>query len=724
MARALFRGAPELSRLFAEAPLELLCEFLSHSSFSVFLADSLPTVLAHGDEPERRAAMATALANLKPDRLNLIEVEARRVMLMTDGTPEAVLRRLGEDPRFGAREDLLKQRAEVGRSLWAYLRLPPLFEAAERAMQVRVYRDRGKFYEAWSVDASIPLAAEGVDPDALAAEIAARLQHEDGCKVEAVDLPAEEGESEEVLVAVTFFGAYASQKTVRPDKTTEIFYFRPPDEMLLVYSQTRRRIEVCSRDAVERKLVANIFAADALKHDISNKPLTQKTYNLSRFRGSLKLAIPEEEAHRVRRASITEVQVALGDWSRRVALSVAPEDDIDAIARSVFGAIIPKAGGGYITKVRFHIEHVDARGRKGTLQFDVFGRNKSSIQSERDPAKRELGYRLLEAWGVMERIGDLSKPQRKEKLPQLLALYDFTDDNASGRTLDELGIAAGELTGAGYLTRKGWSDVILFEDDELGEVVHNVERDGSRDEATLTLVKGGSGPQVPVEDVTKYEIRFDYLRDGLRDVLKPIGLKGRVREVSGHLHQLGSAQIGLTNAPIYLARGLSDDRLLEAADRLIRGESNRFRGIVFVPQEVRFPYIGCHVVLSLKDHIDDDTGMIDADAVHSSYEAAIDPAARAAAVHFRKQFYDAAQITVPGQNPRIVTGAKKVKLFERLYFACRDREGGVKLSVLKEYAGFSQLPQLFGDEWDEVNGRYLYSPRRAYWALCEQPISV
>ena len=35
----------------------------------------------------------------------------------------------------------------------------------------------------------------------------------------------------------------------------------------------------------------------------------------------------------------------------------------------------------------------------------------------------------------------------------------------------------------------------------------------------------------------------------------------------------------------------------------------RIRGIVFVPQEVRFPYIGCHVVLSLKDHIDDETGL-------------------------------------------------------------------------------------------------------------------
>ena len=724
MARSLFRGAPELSRLFIESPIDLVSDFLLQSQFTVFLGEAVNQVAPDSDEQKHRDAISEILKDMKPDRTHLIEIEARRVMLMADKTPETMLRRLGESPRFNAIEGLKAQRDAVARGLWAYLNAFSLFEAAERAMQVRVYRDHGKLYEAWSIDASIPLAADGVDHDALSAEIAGRLQHEDGCKVEAIDLPAENGESRDVLVAVTFFGAYASQKSVRPDKSTEILYFRPPDEMLLVYSQARRRIEVCSRDMVERKLVANIFAADALKHDVSNKPLTQKTYNLSRFRNSLKLTIPDEEAHRVRQANITEVQVALGDWSRKVSLSVAPEDDIDAIARSVFGAIIPKSGGGYVTKVRFHIEFVDGRGRKGSLQFDVFGRNKSNIQSERDPAKRELGYDLLEAWGVLERIGDLSKPQRKEKLPQLLALYDLTDEKTSGQTLDGLGIDADELTGAGFLTRKGWSDVILFEDDELGDVVHDVERDGTSDVATLTLAEGGPGPQIPAEDITQYEIRFDYLRDALRDVLRPAGLKGRVREVANHVHLVGTAQIGMATAPIYLARALADDKLLEGADRLIRGESNRIRGIVFVPQEVRFPYIGSHSVLSLKDYIDEETGLIDAEAMRSAYEAAIDPAARGTAVHFRKQGDAAAQITVPGQDPRIVTGPKKVKLFERLYMAHHDRETGVKLAILKEFAGFSQLPQLFGDEWAEVNNRYLYSPRRAYWALCEGPISA
>lgn len=235
MARSLFRGAPELSCLFVESPIELISEFVSHANFSMFLEEPLAGVSIDDDEQARRGAIATVLKELKADRANLIEIEARRVVLMTGETPDAMLRRLGEDRRFSAREGLKAQRDAVARSLWAYLHAFPLFEAAERAMQVRAYREYGTLYEAWSIDASIPLAAAGVDQDALSKEIAERLQHEDGCKVEAIDLPTENGERQDVLLAVTFFGAYASQKTVQPDKSTKLIYFRPPDEMMLVY---------------------------------------------------------------------------------------------------------------------------------------------------------------------------------------------------------------------------------------------------------------------------------------------------------------------------------------------------------------------------------------------------------------------------------------------------------------------------------------------------------
>jgi hypothetical protein len=724
MARSLFRGAPELSRLFGESPIDLFSEFIAPERFPEILPPAVSTALGEPEVEARRDAVRLLLGRLSSDRLALVEKQARRITAMADTKPELVLRRLGEDIRFRAQASLAAQRDALARSLWAYLKAESLFEAAQRAMQVDVYREHVGLYERWSVGTSIALAAEAIDTDALETEIASRLHREDGCKVESVDLPSEDGTGREVLLAVTFFGSYSSQKTVRPDRSTSILYYRPPDEMLLVYSPDRQCIEVCARDPTERRLVANIFAEDALEHDILNKPLTQKTYNLARFRKSLKLEIPERETHRVRRVCLTEVQVALGDWARKVTLSVGPDDDLDATAREVFGGIIPRSGQGYITKVHFHIEHLDGLGRAGTLRFDVFGRNKSSIQSERDPTKRALGYDLLEAWGVLERVGDLTLLQRREKLPQLLALYDLPEAAVSGPLLDDLGIIGTELAGAGYLIRKGWASVVLFEDDELGDVLHHVEGDNADKQLTLRLPGGGPRLSIPAEDLSRYEIQFAYLRDTLRDVLKPLGLKGRVREISRHIHQLGTAKIGLAEAPVFLARGLSDDKVLELTDRLVRGEHSLTRGIVFVPQDVRFPYLGCHVVLSLRDHLEGNTGQIDLDAVRVAYEASVDPASRGQAVEFRKQSNAAGQIIVPEQDPLIITGVKKVLLFERLYAGHVAREPGVKLATLKEYAGFSQLPQLFGEDWPSIKDRYIYSPRHGFWALCETSISA
>ncbi|MFC4669445.1 hypothetical protein ACFO5X_12855 [Seohaeicola nanhaiensis] len=474
MARNLFRGAPELSRLVIECPETMIDEFLRHPQFSEFL----PVLMAEND-PNADAASddgpVMRIKTLKDDRIKLLETEAMRITAMAEREPDIMLRKLSEHRRFGDLSEMRQVQDALQRSLWAFCNAVPLFEAAKRAMQVKVYRDHGRVYQSWSIDASIPIGTEDIDDVKLVTEIADRLQHGEGCHVDAIELPIGDGVAPEILVAVTFFGPYSSQKTVRPNKKTELVYFRPPDELLLVYSQRRQLIEVCARDATERREVANIFAGETLRHDLSNKPLTQKNFDLSRFRRSLKLPIPDQEAHRVRSASITEVQIALGDWTKKVALTVAPDKDIDTTAREVFGKVIPGTGGGYITRVGFHIEYSGPKGKSGSLKFQVFGRNKSNIQSERDPMKRALGYDLLEAWGVLERISGLSPRARLERLPQLMALYDLTETVVTGRLLAEIGVDAADLTSHGFLVSKGWSDVILFEDDELGEMPHYVE---------------------------------------------------------------------------------------------------------------------------------------------------------------------------------------------------------------------------------------------------------
>ena len=75
-------------------------EFLSHRRFSEFMPKAVAAAPTDAGEQARRNTLEELLKHLRDDRIRLIEVEARRVMAMTDAKPEAMLRRLGESQRF------------------------------------------------------------------------------------------------------------------------------------------------------------------------------------------------------------------------------------------------------------------------------------------------------------------------------------------------------------------------------------------------------------------------------------------------------------------------------------------------------------------------------------------------------------------------------------------------------------------------------------------------
>ena len=77
---------------------------------------------------------------------------------------------------------------------------------------------------------------------------------------------------------------------------------------------------------------------------------------------------------------------------------------------------------------------------------------------------------------------------------------------------------------AGFVARRGWSEVILFEDEEFGEVVHDVERDGSDGPVTLTLAAGGSGPRIPAQDVAVFEVIREVAEGRFRGGERELGL--------------------------------------------------------------------------------------------------------------------------------------------------------------------------------------------------------
>jgi hypothetical protein len=718
MSRSVFSGAPHLSRLFSAVQIDLIERFILLKDFAELIPADIE-IDAAADEDARRNRIHGLLSAMSPDRLRIMEAEAARVATMAQDIPDEFMRRIQITPRFERYTELSRMRGAEERSLWAFIEANDLFVASERATQVRMYRDYGKFYEAWLTESPVAMTAEHVDVAALEEEVAARLQLEEGCDIEAIDLPEDSGSRRQVLLAVIAAGPYASHLTVAHDKKTMRITYRPANELLLIYTPSLGKMEVCARDPVDRRALARAFAEETLREDLSNRPLTQRIYDLSRFRQSLTLDIPESETAVVQRAAVTKVEFRLATWTQRLTLQVDVDEDIDAIARRLFGEMAQRLGARLITSIEFCIKFAGEDGRKGTLRFTVSGRNRSSIQSKPEAAKRALGYRLLEAWGVVQQLRDLASDERPTVIGDVLRLYDEASDTIAGSDLDQMGIAVDRLAEAGFLKRVGWDDVVLLDDDVLGPTLHGAEPAGDvGGQMTMALIEDADGHRIDKASLAKFQINYPYLRDEIGLALAPLGIKGRARQLADFVHAIGEISIRSQSVPVFLAHGLFDDKVLERAERMVRSEKALTRGIVLVPVRPRFSFLGAHIVIGIDQHLVQETGTIDREALEITYLRERQAAGAADAVIFTTDGGGAAQLTVPGQEPKIITGPKRVRVIERLWQAYQAGEPGVSTGELERYAGIVQFPQSFGKEdWALLMDRYVCKPKRALWAL-------
>jgi len=176
MARYVLKSAPEASRLVTEAEVQFVLDFLLRDQFTkVFGEYAQFSPPAGVEDDELHNAIVERLKDLPPDRLRHIESEARRITALADPVPEVLLQRLAEVRLDGALPEFKKQRDALARSFWSYLRAERLFANAERALQMQHYRDHGKLYDAYELEAPVPMIAEGIDAEKLGGEIAERL---------------------------------------------------------------------------------------------------------------------------------------------------------------------------------------------------------------------------------------------------------------------------------------------------------------------------------------------------------------------------------------------------------------------------------------------------------------------------------------------------------------------------------------------------------------------
>lgn len=715
MKRFLVRSAPETSRLLLDAPPRLLAELLFSGALERIVPHDRDPRTEETDDETLQRNLIDLLRSLSRDRVAHVEAEARRITTLAEDVAGELMTKMAVMQAF---DDLPRQRDALARSLWCRLHHPRLFGHVERVLQVDFYRDRKRLFTRYDLGRPAPLAADDINVMRLGEEIAARLQHDEGCMVEVVEVPALDVAREAIMVVITSAGDFSSQKTVE-NRELRTFYFRPPNEVVLVYTPRQGVVEACARDGSVRRLVSHIFADLVLGVDLTGKPLSRKTFDLGRFRKSLELEIPPDEAGVVLHARLTEIQVTLGTWTRRLALKVAPEDDIHAVAMQTLGALSGIRNAGFITALEFNIRYMPGKAdRAQSFSFRIFGRNSCTLQGERDPDRRELGFRLLERWGIMEAYEDLSAGEFRRTLPLILALHDHPDDETPGSFIADHGCTPDALERAGLVSRIGVFEVVLLDDELFGD--HR---------ATVTPVRAGDavlepgadlgGPDVAREDVTRFKVNRPLIEEKLLETLADLPRRGRAQAIGKRLVHLGEIEIGNRWVPAYLARGLDDGRVFNRINRAIRQETSATTGIVFTALPSASEFVGPHVVIALSALLDDGAAerVLPLD-LQVRFAAARAGAEAGSLVQFNISGPSAGVLIVPARPPKTISGRERVSFVKALFDAHQAGTGPVHGQDVLRSLGSNHPSQLFRTKWPELNEIYIRSAGANLWELC------
>ena len=318
-------------------------------------------------------------------------------------------------------------------------------------MQIRSFRDHRTIYEAHDLHTPAALELAQLDCVFLETEITGRLGLEEGCNVEAVELPAVSGSPREIMLAVTTGGARTNKRTFESDKRVGTIQYRPASELILVYKPELGRIEVCGRDWTDRTAVASLLASAVLGEVLSERPLTQRNFDLQPFAATLAPEIPDQLADIITEFRITEVRFALGDYSRKVTITALPGEPIAEIAREVLCGVGTGHGRPFLCDVEIFLRAIVPDEGEQTIRFSITNRNRSTLQADPDPRKRAIGFDLLQALGVMKTPSIPSDAEVTELFPSLLRLLAHRKDQISALELMGIGVSASRLTNRSFL---------------------------------------------------------------------------------------------------------------------------------------------------------------------------------------------------------------------------------------------------------------------------------
>lgn len=717
MSQRYTRIGRETLDLVETAPIALLRKIIELQEDDADARDGFSWPEADDDDFLRHS-LKSLLDTHPPEFLRPVEDRCVRIKTLASSEGIKSLRHVAKERLFNEEHAVFEaQGDELSQSLWMFLHHQADFCDAEAFHAVRRYRDHGKMYDAFEVDAGGASVADVLqaDMDELERLLTAKLDLPSRVSISTLQLAATANHRPSILVIVRHPGPLSSVFHHRDGGLRKTIYFRPPNEASLVWTPEEKMIEVCGASPQVRKSTADTFAEVVFQADLSKKPLSWRYYDLSRFHSSLVLPLPLWADVDIQLARVIEIEMRLGSWSRRLSLRVTIDDDIEEIAERWLG------GGRFLKRVegisRISIAATYKRlteKRLRSLEI-TFGDRRSNLQSKAALNDRELGYRLLQHWGILNRLKPLEYDEVSEILPQLLELHDLPEDDVSGGLLRRLGLDPRRLLDGGVIAFKAKQSRILSDDDD--EVL--IEASPREGEVVATDQFGGSAGTLPAQDTRLYVLKRDWLDEVVLNAMRPLIGKGRVENLNEDLIFLGTWRRDGDGIPIYLVRRVENLQRLQTTDLALRSRQGAGIGIVLTAVDTPFKHLGPNVVVPLPEVLTD--GKLDDAAIANllqRFAAGRWLAMGGAEVALLKYGNQTAMLYVPGKVPLPVLGSKQMTILDRLVDAHKAGAPGVATGRLIEGTGVRSPP----DAWNSrakksVADTYLDNTHQGVWSL-------
>lgn len=728
MARKASQVGPHIHSLIEDARIDL-----ARAVLAVREGENEPDFNLPADVPDSandelveafRQDLLRIVSTFDVDELRPAEQRSRRVLALAEGKGIDSLTAITEqqlDDEHTIEFD--RQPDPLCKSIWAFMNARQTFEDAESFHFARKFRDYGKLYDAFEVELekAANLNAGGIDETALATKITSTLQLKTACTVKVLDLPATPAHPASIMLIVRHGGPLSSVHDHRDDGRRGTIYYRPPNEATLIYTPAIRQIEVCADSPVVRQGVAGAFAEAALGHDVSQKPLTWKRYNLSRFRSSLRLDLPRVPGFEITDARVLEAEIRLGSWSRKLHLKVAADDDIEQVADRYLkpNNIFRRADGFSRVGIAVTYNRVgDDKVR--TLNITISGSKSCNLQSNKDPDERNLGFALLDAWGILSAFKQIEPTDLRGIFPQLVMLHDRAEDDISGEHLRELGLDPDRMNQGGLLDRRGRQDIVLIDDDDMGGEAE-VMPSGVAGMARIVGAFGKDGGLRPTSDIEMYEINREWLHETVVGLIKPVLSKLAAQVLDSDLTMLGTMRTDGADVPIFFARRLYDLKIVSNLDQMMRARNSAGVGIVLSAGPDGPGYLGPNLVIPVLSCLSPGTDglLLSRDALEIAYRTNRSLARGGATPQVLRSGTQSATLHIPGKDSLALTGADQITLFERLVGAEKAGSPDLQVKQLMDGLGSRSPQQAFRKEtWDSIREVYIGAgTKRGYWRL-------